>query len=104
MGSTVPSQDRVLCWIITAILRDCGGQNVFQLNCRSGTPIQNRVRDMWALMDWVTQGSLLGTQKTFKQSYEDPITRARQRVSLVTEPVNDPDSSFLRFVFENFKA
>ncbi|XP_078482476.1 DNA excision repair protein ERCC-6-like [Ciona intestinalis] len=45
----------------------------------TGTPVQNKVRDMWALMDWVTQGSLLGTQKTFKSSYEIPIECARQK-------------------------
>jgi len=47
----------------------------------SGTPVQNKVRDLWALMDWVTQGSVLGTQKTFRSGYEIPIERARQRVS-----------------------
>uniref|UniRef100_H2ZIQ9 DNA excision repair protein ERCC-6-like n=1 Tax=Ciona savignyi TaxID=51511 RepID=H2ZIQ9_CIOSA len=45
----------------------------------TGTPVQNKVRDMWALIDWVTQGSLLGTQRTFKSSYELPIERARQK-------------------------
>nr|CAB3243372.1 DNA excision repair protein ERCC-6-like [Phallusia mammillata] len=51
----------------------------------TGTPVQNKVRDLWALMDWVTQGTVLGTQKTFKSNYEQPIERARQRDACAAE-------------------
>ncbi|XP_073463962.1 DNA excision repair protein ERCC-6-like [Aquarana catesbeiana] len=45
----------------------------------TGTPIQNNLREMWALYDFACQGTLLGTAKTFKMEYENPITRARER-------------------------
>ncbi|KAE8292563.1 DNA excision repair protein ERCC-6-like [Larimichthys crocea] len=34
---------------------------------------------MWALFDFACQGTLLGTAKTFKAEYENPITRAREK-------------------------
>ncbi|CAM4543787.1 unnamed protein product [Leuciscus chuanchicus] len=45
----------------------------------TGTPVQNNLREMWALFDFACQGSLLGTSKTFKSEYENPITRAREK-------------------------
>ncbi|XP_035694551.1 DNA excision repair protein ERCC-6-like [Branchiostoma floridae] len=45
----------------------------------TGTPIQNNLREMWSLFDFVSQGTLLGTAKTFKMEYENPITRAREK-------------------------
>ncbi|XP_044190976.1 DNA excision repair protein ERCC-6-like isoform X1 [Thunnus albacares] len=47
----------------------------------TGTPVQNNLREMWALFDFACQGTLLGTAKTFKSEYENPITRARERDS-----------------------
>uniref|UniRef100_A0A7M4ET24 DNA excision repair protein ERCC-6-like n=1 Tax=Crocodylus porosus TaxID=8502 RepID=A0A7M4ET24_CROPO len=45
----------------------------------TGTPVQNNLREMWSLFDFACQGSLLGTVKTFKMEYENPITRAREK-------------------------
>nr|XP_003944505.2 DNA excision repair protein ERCC-6-like [Saimiri boliviensis boliviensis] len=45
----------------------------------TGTPIQNNLRELWSLFDFACQGSLLGTLKTFKMEYENPITRAREK-------------------------
>uniref|UniRef100_A0A3Q3IJL0 DNA excision repair protein ERCC-6-like n=1 Tax=Monopterus albus TaxID=43700 RepID=A0A3Q3IJL0_MONAL len=45
----------------------------------TGTPVQNNLREMWALFDFACQGTLLGTAKTFKAEYENPITRAREK-------------------------
>ncbi|XP_028271068.1 DNA excision repair protein ERCC-6-like isoform X3 [Parambassis ranga] len=45
----------------------------------TGTPVQNNLREMWALFDFACQGALLGTAKTFKTQYENPITRAREK-------------------------
>ncbi|XP_029556569.1 DNA excision repair protein ERCC-6-like isoform X2 [Salmo trutta] len=45
----------------------------------TGTPVQNNLREMWALFDFACQGALLGTSKTFKTEYESPITRAREK-------------------------
>ncbi|XP_016340568.1 DNA excision repair protein ERCC-6-like [Sinocyclocheilus anshuiensis] len=47
----------------------------------TGTPVQNNLREMWALFDFACHGSLLGTSKTFKTEYENPITRAREKDS-----------------------
>ncbi|XP_062997774.1 DNA excision repair protein ERCC-6-like [Elgaria multicarinata webbii] len=45
----------------------------------TGTPVQNNLKELWALFDFACQGSLLGTMKTFKMEYENPITRARAK-------------------------
>ncbi|XP_077619470.1 DNA excision repair protein ERCC-6-like [Crocuta crocuta] len=45
----------------------------------TGTPIQNNLQELWSLFDFTCQGSLLGTLKTFKMEYENPITRAREK-------------------------
>ncbi|XP_042337562.1 DNA excision repair protein ERCC-6-like [Plectropomus leopardus] len=45
----------------------------------TGTPVQNNLKEMWALFDFALQGTLLGTAKTFKTEYENPITRAREK-------------------------
>ncbi|XP_077417336.1 DNA excision repair protein ERCC-6-like [Vanacampus margaritifer] len=57
-ASAIPSKNRVLL---------------------TGTPVQNNLREMWALFDFACQGTLLGTAKTFKMQYENPITRAREK-------------------------
>ncbi|KAK7087529.1 hypothetical protein V1264_021567 [Littorina saxatilis] len=45
----------------------------------TGTPIQNNLRELWTLFDYVHQGTLLGTLRTFKQEFDNPIIRARER-------------------------
>ncbi|XP_033628161.1 DNA excision repair protein ERCC-6-like isoform X1 [Asterias rubens] len=45
----------------------------------TGTPIQNNLKELWALFDFVTQGSLLGTSQTFNSEFANPITRAREK-------------------------
>uniref|UniRef100_A0A8C6JXC3 DNA excision repair protein ERCC-6-like n=1 Tax=Melopsittacus undulatus TaxID=13146 RepID=A0A8C6JXC3_MELUD len=51
----------------------------------TGTPLQNNLREMWSLFDFACQGSLLGTAKTFKMEYENPITRAREKDATLGE-------------------
>jgi len=41
----------------------------------TGTPVQNNLKEMWALFDWTHQGTLLGTARTFSMQYEQPIVR-----------------------------
>ncbi|XP_070761047.1 DNA excision repair protein ERCC-6-like [Enoplosus armatus] len=53
----------------------------------TGTPVQNNLREMWALFDFACQGTLLGTAKTFKTEYENPITRAREKDATPGEKV-----------------
>uniref|UniRef100_A0A670JWP3 DNA excision repair protein ERCC-6-like n=1 Tax=Podarcis muralis TaxID=64176 RepID=A0A670JWP3_PODMU len=45
----------------------------------TGTPVQNNLKELWALFDFACQGSLLGTMKTFGMEYEKPIIRARTK-------------------------
>lgn len=45
----------------------------------TGTPIQNNLKELWALYDFVQQGTLLGSLQTFKTQYEIPITRSREK-------------------------
>ncbi|XP_042336072.1 LOW QUALITY PROTEIN: DNA excision repair protein ERCC-6-like [Sceloporus undulatus] len=45
----------------------------------TGTPVQNNLKELWALFDFACQGSLLGTMKTFRMEYENPITTARAK-------------------------
>ncbi|XP_060593445.1 DNA excision repair protein ERCC-6-like, partial [Ruditapes philippinarum] len=51
----------------------------------TGTPVQNNLKELWSLFDFVHQGSLLGLQKTFKMEFENPITRAREKDATVGE-------------------
>uniref|UniRef100_A0A8C4T4D9 DNA excision repair protein ERCC-6-like n=1 Tax=Erpetoichthys calabaricus TaxID=27687 RepID=A0A8C4T4D9_ERPCA len=43
----------------------------------TGTPVQNNLREMWTLFNVACQGAVLGTYKTFKHSYENPIMSGR---------------------------
>eukprot|EP00116_Pleurobrachia_bachei_P002279 sb/3462541/ len=57
---------------------------VRQVPCRnrlliSGTPIQNNLKELWALFDFVSRGQLLGTMTTFKSNYIVPIERGREK-------------------------
>ncbi|XP_032994140.1 DNA excision repair protein ERCC-6-like [Lacerta agilis] len=45
----------------------------------TGTPVQNNLKELWALFDFACQGSLLGTMKTFGVEYEKPLIRARTK-------------------------
>uniref|UniRef100_H3C2W6 DNA excision repair protein ERCC-6-like n=1 Tax=Tetraodon nigroviridis TaxID=99883 RepID=H3C2W6_TETNG len=53
----------------------------------TGTPVQNNLKEMWALFDFACRGTLLGTAKTFKAEYENPITRAREKDATPGEKV-----------------
>ncbi|EDV22067.1 uncharacterized protein TRIADDRAFT_59182 [Trichoplax adhaerens] len=45
----------------------------------TGTPIQNNLKELWSLLDYVCQGKLLGSLKTFQMQYEAPIVRGREK-------------------------
>lgn len=44
----------------------------------TGKPIHNHLGNLWSLFEFVHQGSLLGTARTFKTKFENPIVRSRQ--------------------------
>ena len=45
----------------------------------TGTPVQNRVEDLWQLMNWATCGQLLGKKKPFMDKIGTPIIKAREK-------------------------
>lgn len=40
-------------------------------------------QEMWSLFDFVHQGTLLGTARTFKMEYENPITRVGREFRII---------------------
>jgi SNF2 family DNA or RNA helicase len=40
----------------------------------TGTPIQNNLAEFYSLIDWVTQGRLLGSLSSFAARFSNPIT------------------------------
>ena len=49
----------------------------------TGTPIENRLRDLWSIMDFVVPG-YLGDLKSFERSYVDDVTAATALEPLVS--------------------
>ena len=45
----------------------------------TGTPLQNRMPELWALFDWTHFGSLLGSLKTFNENYGRAIEDGRKK-------------------------
>lgn len=52
-------------------LRTIPSQNRFAL---TGTPVENALSELWAILDWATPG-LLGSRTQFRQRYISPIER-----------------------------
>ena len=56
----------------------------------TGTPVENRLVDLWALLEWAKPG-LLGSAQTFKTRYAEPVERrgdeaAAERLRRLTGP------------------
>ncbi|CAL8094902.1 unnamed protein product [Calicophoron daubneyi] len=45
----------------------------------TGTAVQNNLQELWSLYNCTHSGRLLGRMQTFKNEYEKPITRAREK-------------------------
>ena len=43
----------------------------------TGTPVQNKLKELWALMDWATKGRLFGSQNEFALKYVEHINRGQ---------------------------
>ena len=46
----------------------------------TGTPVENRLTELWALLDWTTPG-LLGPLETFRRTVAIPVERDRDEVT-----------------------
>ena len=53
----------------------------------TGTPVENRLLDLWNLVDYMQPGSLLGSSKNFSDLYEKDITEKteEERIALSSE-------------------
>ena len=47
----------------------------------TGTPVENRLTELWALLDWTTPG-LLGTVETFRRTIAIPVERDRDEAAV----------------------
>lgn len=45
----------------------------------TGTAVQNNLQELWALFNFAHQGALVGSLSTFRNQYENPINRAREK-------------------------
>ena len=45
----------------------------------SGTPLMNNLVELWALIDFVTKGSVLGEKKEFVSEFQNPILASREK-------------------------
>jgi SNF2 family DNA or RNA helicase len=43
----------------------------------TGTPVQNKLKELWALMDWATKGRLFGSQSEFTEKYVEHINKGQ---------------------------
>jgi DNA excision repair protein ERCC-6-like len=43
----------------------------------SGTPIQNDFKELWALLQWAMQGTIVGKESEFRSKYADPIIKGQ---------------------------
>ncbi|WP_128935494.1 DEAD/DEAH box helicase [Bradyrhizobium zhanjiangense] len=69
----------------------------------SGTPIENRIEDLWSIMDRVSPG-LLGDLQTFSKTYRDAdIDRYRALSDLLLKPSTSAPSIILRRMKEDVK-
>jgi hypothetical protein len=46
----------------------------------TGTPVENRLTELWALLDWTTPG-LLGTVESFRRTIAIPVERDRDEIA-----------------------
>jgi SNF2 family DNA or RNA helicase len=56
----------------------------------TGTPVENRLADLWSIMEFVNPG-LLGSARRFKERYAEPVERrgdeqAAERLRRITQP------------------
>jgi SNF2 family DNA or RNA helicase len=61
----------------------------------TGTPVQNNLEELWALMDYVTWGGLLGSRRTFNREIADYVVAGRDRLATAADKRNAADAGQL---------
>lgn len=64
----------------------------------SGTPIQNNLQELWAVMDWTTCRTLLGSRTVFKELFIDPILKGQD--ALATDAEKQLSEETARHLYE----
>jgi len=63
--------------LTTACHQVCGSQTRRIL--LTGTPLMNRLQELWSVFTWATSGQVLGTLDSFKERFARPIEAARDK-------------------------
>lgn len=63
--------------------------------CVSGTPVENRLRELWTLYDWAVPG-LLGSLSEFRRDFIEPATDPEGRVALAERLIARIGPVFIR--------
>ncbi|ETO13207.1 hypothetical protein RFI_24171 [Reticulomyxa filosa] len=73
----------------------------------SGTFMQNRLSELWSLIDFISDGRILGDKKTFKHEFENRIDRANMKdATLIEKNLGQRLAILLKvlfsFIFSNY--
>ncbi|RWS02912.1 hypothetical protein B4U79_09646 [Dinothrombium tinctorium] len=69
----------------------------------TGTPVQNKLKELWALYDFAMKGTLLGTYRSFKMRYEDPITKGLSKDAMMKDMIKaNKIAENLRQIYEPY--
>lgn len=49
----------------------------FALFSKLGTPVQNQLTEFWALVDWISNGTILGSKVAFSRRFAEPINKGQ---------------------------
>ena len=74
----------------------------FQRIALTGTPVENRLSELWAILDWVNPG-MLGSREKFRQRYSKPIERGDDP-QLAADAANSLQRLTRPFVLRRSKA
>ncbi len=74
--------------------RSAGAKALREIPARSrvaltGTPVENNLSELWAILDWTTPG-LLGSHGSFRREWGDPIEVERSEIKTQTAFETDP--------------
>jgi len=69
----------------------------------TGTPVQNNLKELWTLFDFITQGDVFGTSREFKDHFENDIVKATDKKATFEEKaVGEARGEELRVLIKPF--